>query len=55
MTCVASADKEFLGANSTLGHKEDAKYIAEVIKRYLIEIGPKNIVQICIDNASKMP
>jgi hypothetical protein len=33
---------------------KDAVYIADVIKRYLIKIGPENVVQVCTDNASVM-
>jgi hypothetical protein len=33
---------------------KDAVYIADVIKRYLIEVGPENVVQVCTDNASVM-
>jgi hypothetical protein len=33
---------------------KDAIYIADVIKRYLIEVGPENVVQVCTDNASVM-
>jgi hypothetical protein len=41
-----------LGAIDTSGHMKDAVYIADVIKRYLIEVGPENVVQICTDNAN---
>jgi hypothetical protein len=33
---------------------KDAVYIADVIKGYLIEVGPQNVVQISTDNASVM-
>jgi hypothetical protein len=33
---------------------KDAVYIVDVIKRYLIEVGPENVVQVCTDNASVM-
>jgi hypothetical protein len=46
MMCVSSAGKEFLGAIDTLGHMKDAVYITDVIKRYLIEVGSQNFVQI---------
>ena len=51
---VSPAGKEFLGAIDTSGHMKDAVYIANVIKRYLIEVGPENVVQVCTDNASMM-
>jgi hypothetical protein len=54
MMCVSPAGEEFLGAIDTSGHMKDAIYIADVIKRYLIEVGPKNVVQVCTDNASVM-
>jgi hypothetical protein len=54
MMCVPPAGKEFLGAIDTLGHMKDAVYITDVIKRYLIEVGPQNVVQVCTDNASVM-
>jgi hypothetical protein len=52
--CVFLASDEFLGAIDISGHMKDAVYIADVIKRYLIEIGSQNVVQICTDNASVM-
>jgi hypothetical protein len=44
MMCVSPAGEEFLGAIDTSGHMKDAVYIADVIKRYLIEVGPENVV-----------
>ena len=40
MIYVSLADKEFLRAIDTLGHMKDLVYIADVIKKYLIEVGP---------------
>jgi hypothetical protein len=54
MICVSPASEEFLGAIDTSGHMKDAVYIVDVIKRYLIEVGPENVVQVCTDNASVM-
>jgi hypothetical protein len=54
MMCVSPTGEEFLGAIDTSGHMKDAVYIADVIKRYLIEVGPENVVQVCTDNASVM-
>jgi hypothetical protein len=51
---VSPAGEEFLRAIDTSGHTKDAVYIADVMKRYLIEVGPENVVQICTDNASVM-
>jgi hypothetical protein len=52
--CVSSTGEEFLGAIYTSGHIKDVVYIVDVIKRYLIEVGPENVVQVCMDNASVM-
>jgi hypothetical protein len=51
---VSLASEEFFGAINTSGHMKDAVYIVDVIKRYLIEIGPENVVQVCTDNANVM-
>jgi hypothetical protein len=54
MMYVSPAGEEFLGAIDTSGHMNDAVYIANVIKKYLIEVGPENIVQVCTEYASVM-
>jgi hypothetical protein len=54
MMYVSLASEEFFGAINTSGHMKDAVYIVDVIKRYLIEIGPENVVQVCTDNANVM-
>jgi hypothetical protein len=54
MMCVSPAGEEFLGAIDTSGHMKDVVYIADVIKRYLIEVGPENVVQVCTDNTNVM-
>jgi hypothetical protein len=54
MMCVSLAGEEFLGAIDTLRQMKDVVYIADVIKRYLIEVGPENVVQVYTDNASTM-
>jgi hypothetical protein len=46
MMYVSPAGKEFLGAIDTLGHMKDAVYIVDVIKKYLIEVGLQNIIQV---------
>jgi hypothetical protein len=46
--------KELLGAINTFGRIKDVGYIVEVMKKCLIEVGPQNIVQVCMDNASVM-
>jgi hypothetical protein len=40
MMCVSQADKEFLGAVDTFECIKNTRYIVEVIKRFLIEVGP---------------
>jgi hypothetical protein len=54
MMCVSPASEEFLGAIDTSSYMKDVVYIADVIKRYVIEVGSQNIVQVCMDNASMM-
>jgi hypothetical protein len=54
MMCVSPVGEEFLGAIDTSGHMKDAVYIADVIKRYLIEVGPENVIQVCTDNTNMM-
>jgi hypothetical protein len=54
MMYVSPAGEEFLGTIDTLGHMKDAVYIIDVIKRYLIEVGPQNVVQVYTDNVSVM-
>ena len=52
--CVCPAGEEFLGAIDTSGETKDAKYIAGILKNYIQQLGPQNVVQICTDNASVM-
>jgi hypothetical protein len=33
---------------------KDAVYIVDVIKKYVSEVGPENVVQVCTDNANVM-
>jgi hypothetical protein len=54
MMCISLAGEEFLGAIDTSGYMKDVVYITNVIKKYLIEVGPENVVQICTDNANVM-
>ena len=51
---VFLASIEFLGAIDISRHMKDVIYIADVIKRYLIEVGSQIVVQISTDNASVM-
>jgi hypothetical protein len=54
MMYVSPVGEEFLEAIDTSGHMKDAVYITDVIKKYLIEVGPENVVQVCTDNARVM-
>jgi hypothetical protein len=54
MMSISLAGEEFLGAIDTSGHMKDAVYMVGIIKKYLIEVGPQNVLQICRDNASVM-
>ena len=53
MMCVFLASKEFLGAIDTSSHMKDAIYISDIIKKYLIEVGLKNVVQVCTKNCQR--
>jgi hypothetical protein len=52
MMCIISAGKEFLRAIDASRCTKDKGYIVEVMMKYLIEFGPYDVVQICMDNAS---
>jgi hypothetical protein len=54
MMCVSPAGEEFLGVIDTSGHMKNVIYITNVNKRYLIEVGLENVVQVCTDNANVM-
>jgi hypothetical protein len=44
MMCVSPIGEEFLEAIDTSEHMKDAIYIADVIKKYLIEVVPQSVV-----------
>jgi hypothetical protein len=52
--CVSPVGKEFFRAIDPSGHMKNTVYITDVIKGYLIEVGPQHVVQICTDNANMM-
>ena len=51
---VCPAGDVFLGSVDTTGEKKSMGYIAGEMKKYIREIGPQNVVQICTDNAANM-
>jgi hypothetical protein len=51
---VSPATEQFLGAVDTTGYPKIAEYQASIMEKYIEEVGPHNIVQICTDNASSM-
>ena len=54
MMLVCPAGDVFLGSVDTTGKKKDKEYTATSMAKYIEEVGPRNIVQICTDNASVM-
>ena len=51
---ICPAGEEFIGSVDASGNIKDAKYVAEMLGKYIEAVGPKNVVQICTDNASVM-
>ena len=51
---VSLATKQFLRAVDTNGYPKTMEYQASIMEKYIEEIGPQNVVQICINNASSM-
>jgi hypothetical protein len=51
---VSSATEQFLEAVDTTGYPKTTEYQASIMEKYIEEVGPQNVVQICIDNASYM-
>jgi hypothetical protein len=51
---VSSATEQFLEAVDTIGYPKTAEYQASIMEKYIEEVGPQNVVQICTDNASSM-
>lgn len=54
MMLVCPVGEVFLGSVDTTGKKKDIAYVANEMAKYIEEVGPQNIVQICTDNASTM-
>lgn len=51
---VCPAGDVFLGSVDTTGEKKDIAYTANVMAKYIDEVGSSNVVQLCTDNASVM-
>jgi hypothetical protein len=51
---VSPGTEQFMGAVDTTGYPKTAEYQASIMEKYKEEVGPQNIVHICIDNASSM-
>ena len=51
---VCPAGDVFLGLVDTTGEKKDIAYTTNMLAQYVDEIGSKNIVQLCTDNAAVM-
>jgi hypothetical protein len=51
---VSPIIEQFLEAVNTTGYPKTAEYQASIMEKYIEEVGPQNVVQICIDNASSM-
>jgi hypothetical protein len=44
----------FLGSNDTTGNKKMKAYIVMELKNFIDEVGPRLVIQFCIDNATNM-
>jgi hypothetical protein len=51
---VFLATEQFLGVVDTTGYPKRAEYQASIMEKYIEEVGPQNVMQICTDNASSM-
>ena len=51
---VCPAGDVFLGSVDSTGERKDIAYTTELISKYIDEVGPSNIVQMCTDNAAVM-
>jgi hypothetical protein len=49
---VCPAGDIFIGSVDTTSHKKTKEYIARELRTYIEAIGPSNVTQICLDNAS---
>ena len=44
----------FIGSVYRIDHKKTKEYIVRELRTYIKAVGPKNMIQICLDNASAM-
>lgn len=51
---VTPAGELFLGAVDTTGIPKTAEYMASIMLKFIKQVGPENVVQVCTDNASVM-
>jgi hypothetical protein len=51
---VCPAGDIFIGSVDTTGHKKMKEYIVGELETCIEAIGPNNVTQICMDNASAM-
>ena len=51
---VSPAGELFLGSVDTTGKEKTAEYMASIMDKFIDQVGPHNIVQVCTDNASSM-
>lgn len=51
---VSPAGELFLGSVDTTGNEKTAEYMASIMDKFIEQVGPHNVVQICTDNASSM-
>ena len=51
---VSPGGELFLGAVDTTGEEKTAIYLASIMVKFIKQVGPENIVQVCTDNASVM-
>ena len=49
---ISSAGEEFLGSVDTSGATKDATYLADVLIKFIEQVGLENVVQVTTDNAS---
>ena len=55
MQCNACPSGElFLGSVDTTGNEKTATYMASLMERFIEQVGPHNIVQVCTDNDRSM-
>ena len=51
---VSSVGELFLGSIDTTGNEKTTKYMASIMLKFIEQVGPHNIVQVCTDNAKSM-